>query len=163
MPSSLSDFDIITSPKAISALTYTLVVTLTLFSDTQIQNIRKVYNEKMVLLDKQLSQEVKQHQAETRQMKYVIIQLVKQKEDLEKKLKTKTTVTTSTTKTPVPTFTTKIPASTPTKTLKPLPPSSLNLKKPNPPNPKSNVKFIDNTPKKALILKTPTYIKYNQI
>jgi hypothetical protein len=86
-------------------------------------------------------------------MKYVITQLVKQKEDLEKELKTKTTVTTPTT---------KIPVSTSTKTPKPLLSSLSNLKKPNPPNPKFNVKFIDNTtPKKALILKTPANIKYN--
>jgi hypothetical protein len=58
MPSLPSDFDIITLSKAISVpspKTYTAVVTLTLFSNNQIQNIKKVYDEKIAHLDKQLS------------------------------------------------------------------------------------------------------------
>jgi mRNA-degrading endonuclease YafQ of YafQ-DinJ toxin-antitoxin module len=46
--------------------------------------MRKVYDEKIAYLDRQLSQEIKQHQTKTRQMKTVITQLVKQKEELEK-------------------------------------------------------------------------------
>jgi hypothetical protein len=123
-----------------------------------------VYDEKIALLDKQLSQEVKQYQTETRQIKYVITQLVKQKKDLEKELKTKTTVPALITKTLVPVLTTKTP-NPPVIIKTPKPPalSSPNLKKPNFPNPKSNVKFTDNIIKKALTLKTSTYIKFNQI
>jgi hypothetical protein len=42
--------------------------------------------------------------------------------------------------------------------------SSPNLKKPNPASPKSNVKYTPQTTiKKALTLKTPVFIKFNQI
>jgi hypothetical protein len=43
----------------------------------------------MTLLDTKLNQEIKQNQIETRQMKTIITQLVKQKEELENKLKNK--------------------------------------------------------------------------
>jgi hypothetical protein len=59
MLASPSDFEMATS--TLSPKTYTVVVTLTLSSDTQIQNIKKVYNEKMAFVDKQLSQEIKQY------------------------------------------------------------------------------------------------------
>jgi hypothetical protein len=97
--------------------------------------IRKVYDEKIALLDKQLSQEIKQYQTETRQMKIVITQLVKQKKELENKLKNNK-------KTPVP-------------IIKPPVPSSPNLKKPNP------LKSTNITAKEALTLKTPVFIKFN--
>jgi uncharacterized membrane-anchored protein YhcB (DUF1043 family) len=52
----------------------------------------------MANLDKQLSQEVKRHQLEEKQMKYVITQLVNQKQELEEKL-AKTAMITPTTQT----------------------------------------------------------------
>jgi hypothetical protein len=105
----------------------------------------------MANLDKQLSQEVKQHQLKEKWMKYIIIQLVNQKQELEEKL-AKTTPTTKPL-TPLKPATTKPPAlSFPT------------LKKPISANPKSNVKYISITNlKEALILKSPSFIKFNQI
>jgi hypothetical protein len=157
IPSLLSNFDVITSSKAISALapkTCTAVVTSTLFSNNQVEKIKKVYDEKMAHLDKQLSQEVKLHQIEARCIQYIITQLIKQKEELEEKL-TKTTTLLTTIKSSV--------FSKPS-TTKPLTPSSPTLKKPSLPNPKSNVKYILNTTtKEVLTLKSPVFIKFNQI
>jgi hypothetical protein len=84
-------------------------------------------------------------------MKYIITQLVNQKQELEEKLvKTAPSTKLSISSKPV---TTKPPAS-----------SSPTLKKPSPANPKSNVKYIFiNHPKEALILKSPSFIKFNQI
>jgi hypothetical protein len=106
----------------------------------------------MAHLDKQLSQEIKQHQTETRQIKIVITQLVKQKKELENELKNinKNKINT---KLPVPSATTKPP-----------PLSSPNLKKPNSLNTKSNIKYTNNIiTKEVLTLKTPVFIKFNQI
>jgi hypothetical protein len=84
-------------------------------------------------------------------MKYIITQLVNQKQELKEKL----AKTTPSTKTPT--------LSKPTNT-KPLTPSSPTLKKPSSTNPKSNVKYISlSTPKEALTLKTLAFIKFNQI
>jgi hypothetical protein len=84
-------------------------------------------------------------------MKYIIIQLVNQKQELEEKL-TKITFFTKSSILLKP-INTKPPAL-----------SSPTLKKPSPANPKSNVKYTPIfNPKKALILKIPTFIKFNQI
>jgi hypothetical protein len=140
MLSSFSNFDIITPPKQ-EVKTYAAVVA-TLVNE-QVENIKKVYSEKMGKLDRDLSQETKRHESEEKQMKYVITQLVKQKQELEDKLAKIT---------PSPAPITK-PSSPP----KPIH-SSPNLKKPN------NVKFIPlKNPKEALTLKTPSFIKFNQI
>jgi hypothetical protein len=112
----------------------------------------------MVHLDKQLSQEVKQYQVEIRQMKYIITQLVKQKKELEAELKNKNTKPTA------PSTTTKSSIPSKPSTTKSLTLFFPTLKKPSPSNPKSNVKYIDNTTtKEALTLKTPVFIKFNQI
>jgi hypothetical protein len=104
-----------------------------------------------ILLDKQLSQEVKQHQLEEKRMKYIITQLVNQKQELEEKL-AKTTLNTKSSTILKPS------------TTKPSTSSSPTLKKPSPTNPKSNVKYVSlSTPKEVLILKTPVFIKFNQI
>jgi hypothetical protein len=147
MLSSPFDFDYVLPTKTINApppKTYAAVVATLAFNE-QIDNIKKVYDEKMVNLDKQLSQEVKQHQLEEKRMKYIITQLVHQKQELEDKL-TKTPFTSSVTKT----TNTKPPA-----------PSFSILKKPSPANPKSNVKYNPVTSKEALTLKTPAFIKFN--
>jgi hypothetical protein len=152
MPLSPSNFNYISLPKAIPASvskTYTAVV-FTPVSNEQMKNIRKVYDEKIANLDKQLSQEVKQHQLEEKQMKYIITQLVHQKQELEDKLTKTAPITISST------------LSKPS-TTKPSFLSSLILKKPNSTNPKSNVKYVLITPKEALTLKTPAFIKFNQI
>jgi hypothetical protein len=47
----------------------TVVATLV---NEQVENIKKVYSKKMAKLDRDLSQEVKRHQAEEKQMKYII-------------------------------------------------------------------------------------------
>jgi hypothetical protein len=55
---------------------------------------------------------------------------------------------------------------TPTKPTynKPSTPSSPTLKKPSPANLKSNVKYVSiSNPKEALTLKSPAFIKFNQI
>jgi hypothetical protein len=105
----------------------------------------------MANLDKQLSQEVKQHQLEEKHMKYIITQLVNQKQELEETL-AKTTP-----------FTKSLTSSKLTNT-KPPTSSFPTLKKPSPTNPKSNVKYIPlSTPKEALTLKIPVFIKFNQI
>jgi hypothetical protein len=111
----------------------------------QVENIKKVYSEKMAKLDKDLSQKVKRHESEEKQMKYMITQLVKQKQELEDKLAKIT---------PPPALITK--PSSPPKPIHSLP----NLKKPI----SSNVKFIPlKHSKEALTLKTPFLIKFNQI
>jgi hypothetical protein len=87
IPSSSSDFDIITSPKPITGpppKTYATVMTTPV--NEQVENIKKVYSEKIAKLDRNLSQEVKKHLDEERQMKIVITHLVKKKEQLEAKL-----------------------------------------------------------------------------
>jgi flagellar capping protein FliD len=53
---------------------------------SQVENIKKVYSEKMTKLDRDLSQEAKRYESKEKQMKYVITQLVKQKQELEDKL-----------------------------------------------------------------------------
>jgi predicted transcriptional regulator YdeE len=152
MLSSFSDFDCVSPLKIITVpttKTYTTVVATPI--NEQVEKIKKVYDEKMANLDKQLSQEVKQHQLEEKQMKYIITQLVNQKQELEEKL-TKTTLTTKSLAPSKPT-TTKPPAS-----------FSSNLKKPIYANLKSNVKYISITNlKEVLTLKSPSFIKYNQI
>jgi hypothetical protein len=156
MPSSSSDFDCVTPSKTITTpITKTYAVVVATLINEQVKKIKKVYNEKMANLDKQLSQEVKRHQSEEKQMKYVITQLVNQKQELEEKLaKTapSTTLLTKLTIVPKPT------------TSKPPVPTSSTLKKPSPASPKSNVKYIPlNHPKEALTLKSPFFIKFNQI
>jgi hypothetical protein len=156
MLSSPFDFNYILPTKTINALpskTYTVVIVIPA-SNKQIDNIRKVYDEKMVNLDKQLSQKVKQHQLEEKRIKYIITQLVQQKQELEDKL-AKTPFTSSVNKTPS--------TSSVNKTSKPSASSSSTLKKPNHTIPKSNVKYNPITSKEALILKTPVFIKFNQI
>jgi hypothetical protein len=96
-------------------------------------------------------------------MKYKITQLVNQKQEFEEKLAKSTTSVTSVTSTQ-PLFPTKplFPAKINNIKLAAL--SSPNLKKPNPASPKFNVKYIPHTtPKEALNLKTPAFIKFNQI
>jgi hypothetical protein len=84
-------------------------------------------------------------------MKYIIIQLVNQKQELEEKL----AKTTPFTKTPT--------SSKPTNTKPPVP-SSSTLKKPSLTNLKSNIKYISIANlKEALTFKTPVFIKFNQI
>jgi hypothetical protein len=71
------DFDCVMSQKdrtTTSSKTYTAVVSIPV--NEQVEKIKKVYDEKMANLDKQLSQEVKQYQLEEKQMKYIITQLV---------------------------------------------------------------------------------------
>jgi hypothetical protein len=142
MPSSPFDFDITTPPKPVVKTYATVIATLV---NEQVENIKKVYSEKMAKLDKDLSQEAKRHESEERQMKYVITQLVKQKQDLEDKL-AKITLPAAPTAKP----------SAPNKPFHSFP----NLKKPTP----SNVKFVPlKHPKEVLTLKTPFFIKFNQI
>jgi hypothetical protein len=65
MPSSPSDFDVITPSKSITGpplKTYAAVVA-TLVNE-QVENIKKVYSEKMAKLDRDLSQEAKRHESE---------------------------------------------------------------------------------------------------
>jgi hypothetical protein len=69
MPSSPFDFDVTTPPKLV-AKTYTTVVATPI--NEQVENIKKVYSEKMAKLDKDLSQKVKRHESEEKQMKYMI-------------------------------------------------------------------------------------------
>jgi hypothetical protein len=91
-------------------------------------------------------------------MKYIITQLVKQKKELEAKLKNKNTKPTASS------TTTKSSVSLKPSTTKSLTFFSPTLKKPNSSNLKSNLKYIENTTaKEALILKTPVFIKFNQI
>jgi hypothetical protein len=147
MPTSLSDFDIITLPqKKITKppqKSYATVVATSV--NEQVENIKKVYSEKMAKLDKDLSQKAKRHESKERQMKYVITQLVKQKQELEDKLAKITPLTTPTTK---PSSLPKLVHSLPT------------LKKPS----SNNVKFIPlKHSKEVLTLKTPSFIKFNQI
>jgi hypothetical protein len=104
----------------------------------------------MANLDKQLSPKVKQHQLEEKRMKYIITQLVNQKQEPENKL-AKTTLST------IPSNPQKLLAAK-LSTTKPPALSSLTLKKPSP---KSNVKYIPVTPTEALTLKTPVFIKFN--
>jgi hypothetical protein len=141
-------------------------------ANEQVEKIKKVYDKKMSNLDRQLSQEVKRHQSEEKQMKYIITQLVNQKQELEEKL-AKTTPSTKPTapSTKPPTLLTKPPTpltkpsapSKPTVT-KSSASSSSTLKKPNPTSAKSNVKYTPvNHSKEALTLKSPSYIKFNQI
>jgi hypothetical protein len=62
MSSSPFDFDVITPPKSIaepSSKTYVAVVA-TLVNE-QVENIKKVYSEKIAKLDRDLSQEAKKH------------------------------------------------------------------------------------------------------
>jgi hypothetical protein len=56
-----SDFDIITPPKPVSKTYVVVVATLV---NEQVENIKKVYSEKMAKLDKDLSQEAKRHESE---------------------------------------------------------------------------------------------------
>jgi hypothetical protein len=142
MPSSPSDFDIITPPKQRVKTYVTVVATLV---NEQVENIKKVYSEKIAKLDKDLSQEAKRHKSKEKQMKYVITQLIKQKQELEDKIAKITPLSAPITK----------PSSPP----KPIH-SSPNLKKPS----ASNVKFVPlKHPKEVLTLKTPFLIKFNQI
>jgi hypothetical protein len=83
-------------------------------------------------------------------MKYIITQLIHQKQELEDKL-TKTASTTISSILLKPT------------TTKPSVSSSPILKKQSSTNPKSNVKYVFITSKEALTLKTPIFIKFNQI
>jgi hypothetical protein len=81
MPSLPLDFDIITSTKSITGptpKTYAAVVATPV--NEQVENVKKVYSEKMAKLDKDLSQEVKRHLDEEKQMKIVITHLIKEKE-----------------------------------------------------------------------------------
>jgi hypothetical protein len=72
MPSLFSNFDIITPPKAITVpVTKTYATIAATPVNEQVENIKKVYSEKMAKLDRDLSQEVKRHQAKEKQMKYV--------------------------------------------------------------------------------------------
>jgi hypothetical protein len=143
MPSSPSDFDITTPSKPVAKTYMTVVATPV---NEQVENIKKVYSEKMAKLDRDLSQEAKRHKSEKKQMKYVITQLVKQKQDLEDKLAKITPPAALTAKPAAPS--------------KPTHSSSPNLKKPS----TSNVKFVPlKNPKEALTLKTPAFIKFNQI
>jgi hypothetical protein len=88
-------------------------------------------------------------------MKYIITQLINQKQELEEILAKTAPLTTS--------FIKPLVFSKPVNT-KPIPLSSPTLKKPTPTSPKTNVKYIPITnPKKALTLKTPVFIKFNQI
>jgi hypothetical protein len=67
MPSSPLDFDFITPSKSIAEpppKTYVAVVVTPV--NKQIENIKKVYSEKMAKLDRYLSQEAKKHQDEER-------------------------------------------------------------------------------------------------
>jgi hypothetical protein len=65
MPASFSDFDYVTPPKTITVLaTKTYIVVVATPVNEQMEKIKKVYNEKMANLYKQLSQEIKQHQLE---------------------------------------------------------------------------------------------------
>jgi hypothetical protein len=146
MPSSSSDFDVITFPKkAVEPPQKTYAAVVATPVNEQVENIKKVYSEKMAKLDRNLSQEAKRHENEERQMKYVITQLIKQKQELEDKL----------TKIALPTAPTTKPSSPPKPTH-----SSPTLKKPN----SSNVKFTPvKHPKEVLTLKTPSFIKFNQI
>jgi hypothetical protein len=105
----------------------------------------------MANLDKQLNQEVKQHQLEEKCMKYIITQLVNQKQELEEKLAKTTPFT-------------KSPTLSKLTNTKPPTPSSPTLKKPSSANLKSNVKYVPlSTPKETLTLKTLAFIKFNQI
>jgi hypothetical protein len=61
MPSSPSDFDIITPPKQ-KVKIYVVVVATPV--NEQVENIKKVYSEKMAKLDRDLSQEAKRHESE---------------------------------------------------------------------------------------------------
>jgi hypothetical protein len=65
MPSSPSDFDIITPSKPIAKPTLKTYATImaTLVNE-QVENIKKVYSEKMAKLDRDLSQEAKRHENE---------------------------------------------------------------------------------------------------
>jgi vancomycin resistance protein YoaR len=152
MPSSPSDFNCVLLPKTITVpVTKTYAAVVTTPVNEQVEKIKKVYDEKMANLNKQLSQEIRQHQLEEKHMKYIITQLVNQKQELEEKL-AKTTLHT---KLPIP--------SKPDNT-KPPAPSSPTLKKPSLANLKSNVKYISiSNLKEALTLKSLTFIKFNQI
>jgi hypothetical protein len=57
-------------------------------TNKQVEKIKKVYDEKIANLDKQLSQEVKQYQLEEKWMKYIITQLVNQKQETSSSFKT---------------------------------------------------------------------------
>jgi hypothetical protein len=107
--------------------------------NTEIQKIKKVYDEKMVHLDNTLSQKVKQHKEKNLKLKNTITQLIKQKEDLEKKIKKPNTNIISSA------------------------PSSPILKKPSLLSFKNTDKHKPITAKEALTLKTLFFIKFNQI
>jgi chromatin segregation and condensation protein Rec8/ScpA/Scc1 (kleisin family) len=155
MPSSPSDFDIITLPKPIAGpplKTYAAIIATPV--NEQVENIKKVYSEKMAKLDRDLSQEVKRHLDEERQMKIVITHLVKKKEQLEEKLAknippAKPAPPTSKPLTSSKPITTKTTAS-----------SSPILKKQS----SNNIKYtLINHSKEVLTLKSPFYIKFDQI
>jgi hypothetical protein len=156
MLSSLLDFNIITPPKPITEPTlkiYAAIVATPV--NKQVENIKKVYSEKMAKLDRDLSQKAKRHENEEKQMKYVITQLVRQKQELEEKLSKNATTTPPTSKPSTPSK----PITTKTTTL----PSSPTLKKPSTAI-QSNVKYTPlNHSKEALTLKSFSYIKFNQI
>jgi hypothetical protein len=109
----------------------------------------------MAKLDRDLSQEVKWHQLEKKQMKYIITQLVNQKQELKDKL----AKTTPSTKPFTPSI--KPSASSKSMTTKLSALFSSTLKKPNTTNTKSNVKYVPVNHSKTL--KSPSYIKFNQI
>jgi hypothetical protein len=140
------DFDVITPSKSIARpppKMYVAVVATPV--NKQVENIKKVYSEKMAKLDRDFIQEAKRYESEEKQMKYVITQLVRQKQELEEKLAKITLLLALITK---PSTLSKPTHSSPT------------LKKPN----SSNVKIILlKHPKEALTLKTPFFIKFNQI
>jgi hypothetical protein len=90
-------------------------------------------------------------------MKYIITQLVNQKQEFEEKL-AKSTTSVALTTSINPLSLAKI------NNIKPATSSFPNLKKPNSASPKTNIKYIPHTtPKEALNFKTPVFIKFNQI
>jgi hypothetical protein len=112
----------------------------------------------MTKLDRDLSQEVKRHQNEKRQIKYVITQLINQKQELEEKF-TKITPLTKPSA-----LSTKPPALLKLNTTKLSALSFSTLKKPNTASPKTNIKYTPvNYLKEALTLKSLSYIKFNKI
>jgi hypothetical protein len=73
IPSSPSDFDCVTLSKTITVpVTKTYITVIATLVNKQVEKIKKVYDEKMANLDKQLSQEVKQHQLKKKRIKYII-------------------------------------------------------------------------------------------
>jgi hypothetical protein len=150
LPTSLSilssplDFNIITPPKPIAGpplKTYATVVATPV--NEHVENIKKVYSEKISKLDRDLSQKVKRHLDKERQMKIVITHLIKKKEQLEEMLAKNTPSAKPTPPTSKPSTSSK-PINTKTTVS-----SSPILKKPSSTNP-TNVKY-----NLVIILKKP--------